>query len=539
MKLSVEDIYAWDENAAWLGLDLGQLMENAGSAVARAIHARYGQDEKGLPRRLNIAVLTGPGNNGGDGFVAARHLSSVHDVTVFALSRPERIHSNAARKNFTLIKSSPFVRTTLLDHPELIRTLDLGSFDLIVDAMLGAGKTGQIREPFATAIERINAFRGRTVIVSIDVPSGFPDIRRVQAHHTYTFEWDKKEYDFPRDVLPIGYPPELYHLIGPYEARKLLPKHGTKKGDHGNLLIIGGSSRYPGAPLLSARSALPFVDRVVLATPETDAFIPPSIIPVRLPGDLLTPEALDVLKPLFPIIDAIVIGPGLGRAEQTLSAVHALLRLWDGPLLIDADALYALPSFPADELRSERCLLTPHRGEMKMLAERLTGETEYAQGPSFHSQQPANEHKEVHHLLPSGKILYSDLIAQIEWIQPIARTLKSTILLKGPYDLIVPEKGSRFRYNITGTRALTTAGTGDMLAGVSGALLARGGAPALAGGVATFLLGLTAENLEPTHGAFIPVDALIEALPIVAAKLLKDPAFLKRIPDDTELLSVD
>ncbi|MDY0324085.1 MAG: NAD(P)H-hydrate dehydratase [Candidatus Carbobacillus sp.] len=530
MKLSLEDIYAWDENAAWLGMDLDILMENAGSAVARAIHQRYGYDEKGNRRRLNIAVICGTGNNGGDGFVAARHLSSFHNVTVFAFGRPERIRTDAARKNFNLIAASPFIRLFILDDQETMQKLDLAPYDLIVDALLGAGKKGDIREPYATLIERINAFRGRSILVSIDVPSGYPGKRHVMAHHTYTFEWDKKEYDFPREILPIGYPPELYHLIGPFEARKLLKKRGMKKGDHGNLLIIGGSSRYPGAPLLSARAALPFVDRVIVATSsKTPVPFSPSMIPVLIADDHFTLRAFESIEPHLDQVDAIVLGPGLGRAEETMTFVHTLLRQWNGPLVIDADALYALPTFPPTELKSQQCLLTPHRGEMRMLFEKLLGGHMAMHHTLDDSNHTELENRQMRQNVE--KILFNDLLTESKSIQSIAHMLQCTILRKGPYDLIVPKKGDRFRYNITGTRALTTAGTGDMLAGLSGALLTRGAAPEVAGGVATFLLGLTSEYLSPTYDDLIPIDVLLESLPIVSGKLLQHPIFLKRTPD--------
>lgn len=531
MKLSLEDVYAWDENAVWLGMDLAILMENAGSAVARAIHERYGYDEKGSRRRLNIAVISGSGNNAGDGWVAARHLSAFHDVTVFALSRPERIRTAAARKNFDLIAASPFIRLFTLEDQNAMQTLDLSPYDLIVDAILGAGKKGDVREPYATLIERMNAFRGRSILISIDVPSGYPGKRYVMAHLTYTFEWDKKEYDFPREILPIGYPPELYHLIGPFEARKLFKKRGTKKGDHGNLLIIGGSHRYPGAPLLSARAALPFVDRVMVAMPKTPVPYPPSIIPVLIEADDFTSQAYDTIEPHFAHLDAIVIGPGLGRSDETMVFVHTLLRHWTGPLVIDADALYALPTFPPAELKSRQCLITPHRGEMRMLIEKrfATHQTPEPDDTLHDAPHTGQTNRQMGQKV--DKILLNELLTESKNIQALAHKLQCSVLRKGPYDLIVPQKGTRFRYNITGTRALTTAGTGDILAGLSGALLTRGAAPELAGGVATFLLGLTSEYLTPTYGDFIPVEALIESLPIVSGKLLQNPTFLKRIPE--------
>ncbi len=219
--MRIEDVYIWDINAKWLGISPPyQLMENAGAGVARTIEERFGKG-------LRIAVFSGTGNNGGDGFVAARHLSFENDVTLFLVGNEEKIRSEEAKHNWGILKKLDFVKIKVLKDSSYIKSLDLSGFDVIVDALLGAGTKGEPREPIRSAIEKINEYAGKAKIVSVDLPSGYPSSVRVKADVAVTFQWDKEEYEgFEHVIVKIGYPKELYHLVGPGDAKFALRKRG-------------------------------------------------------------------------------------------------------------------------------------------------------------------------------------------------------------------------------------------------------------------------------------------------------------------------
>ncbi len=187
--MRIEDVYIWDINAKWLGISPVQLMENAGAGVARVIEERLGKG-------LKVAVFSGTGNNGGgDGFVATRHLSFENDVTLFLVGDEAKIRSDEAKHNWEILKKLDFVKIRILKDSSYIKSLDLSGFDVIVDALLGAGtKGGEPREPIRSAIEKINEYSGKAKIVSIDLPSGYPSDLRVKCDFAVTFQWDKEEY---------------------------------------------------------------------------------------------------------------------------------------------------------------------------------------------------------------------------------------------------------------------------------------------------------------------------------------------------------
>ncbi|WP_010479650.1 bifunctional ADP-dependent NAD(P)H-hydrate dehydratase/NAD(P)H-hydrate epimerase [Thermococcus zilligii] len=458
--MRIDDVYIWDINAKWLGISPLQLMENAGSGVARAIEERFG-------RGLKIAVFSGTGNNGGDGFVAARHLSFENEVTLFFVGDEAKIRSEEAKRNWEILRGLEFMEIKVLEDSSHIRSLDLSGFDVIVDALLGAGTKGEPREPIRSAIEKINEYAGKAKIVSIDLPSGYPSKVRVKADFAVTFQWDKEEYEgFERVIVKIGYPRELYHLVGPGEAKFALRKKGQHKGQNGKLLVVGGSGDYFGAPYLASKAASYLVDLVYLAMPEYSArrINDPDLIlrPVR--GDNFTPEHVEGLIELAGKVDAVVIGPGLGLRGETKTFVREFIKRCEKPLVVDADGLKAVAE-DLSVLRGKTFVLTPHAGEFRVLFG----------------------------LSPEGS-----LREKAELAMEKAREIGGVILLKGPYDVI--SDGKTWKYNKTGNRGMTTGGTGDVLAGIVGALLALGNEPLRAASAGAFLNGLTGDMVKEELG---------------------------------------
>lgn len=458
--MRIEDVYIWDINAKWLGISPHQLMENAGAGVARAIEERFGKG-------LRIAVFSGTGNNGGDGFVAARHLSFENDVTLFLVGDEEKIRSEEARHNWEILKKLDFVKIRVLKDSSYIKTLDLSGFDVVVDALLGAGTKGEPREPIRSAIEKINEYAGKAKIVSVDLPSGYPSSFRVKADFAVTFQWDKEEYGgFECAIVKIGYPKELYHLVGPGDAKFALRKKGEHKGQNGKLLVIGGSEDYFGAPYLASKAASYLVDLVYLAMPEYSArrINDPNIILRPFQGENFRKDDVEDVLTIAEGVDAVVIGPGIGVRAGTKDFVLEFLRWCEKPVIIDADALKALAE-DLDVLKGKNFVLTPHAGEFKI----LFGEK------------------------PEGS-----LEERSKLVVEKAKTAGGTILLKGAYDII--SDGESWKYSKTGNKGMTTGGTGDVLAGLVGALLALGNSPLRAASAGAFLNGLAGDMVKEEMG---------------------------------------
>ncbi|ASJ11395.1 bifunctional ADP-dependent NAD(P)H-hydrate dehydratase/NAD(P)H-hydrate epimerase [Thermococcus thioreducens] len=458
--MRIEDVYIWDINAEWLGITPYQLMENAGASVARVIEERFGTG-------LRVAVFSGTGNNGGDGFVAARHLSFENDVALFLVGDETKIRSEEARHNWEILKGLDFVKIKVLRDSAYIKALDLSGFDVIVDALLGAGTRGEPREPIRSAIEKINEYAGRARIVSVDLPSGYPSSVRVNADFAVTFQWDKEEYEgFERVVVKIGYPKELYHLVGPGGAKFALRKKGEHKGQNGKLLIIGGSSSYYGAPYLASKGASYLVDLVYLAMPSEPAkrISDPDLILRPVEGKNFSPGHVHELLSIAEKADAVVIGPGIGLAEETNEFVREFVKRCEKPLVIDADGLKAVAE-DLGVLKGKTFVLTPHGSEFKVL---------FGVKPEGSFQEKA------------------------ELVRAKAREIGGVILLKGAYDII--SDGKTWKYNRTGNRGMTTGGTGDVLAGLVGALLALGNEPLRAASVGAFLNGLAGDMVKEELG---------------------------------------
>ncbi|WP_297495703.1 NAD(P)H-hydrate dehydratase [Thermococcus sp.] len=471
--MRIEDVYIWDINAKWLGISPFQLMENAGSGVAKTIEERFGKG-------LKIAVFSGTGNNGGDGFVTARHLSFDNDVTLFLVGDEAKIRSEEARHNWGILKRLDFVEIKVLKDSAYIRNLDLSGYDVIVDALLGAGTKGEPREPIRSAIEKVNEYAGKARIVSVDLPSGYPSQIRVKADFAVTFQWDKEEYEgFERVVVKIGYPRELYHLVGPGDAKFALRKRGQHKGQNGKLLVIGGSENYYGAPYLASKAASYLVDLVYLAMPSAPAgkITDPDLILRPFSGENFSIEHLDGLLELAEKADAVVIGPGIGLEDETKELVREFVRRCEGPIVIDADGIKAVAG-DLDILRDKTFVLTPHAGEFKVL---------------FGVKPPES------------------LLERAELVRAKAGEIGGVVLLKGPYDVI--SDGKTWKYNRTGNRGMTTGGTGDVLAGLAGALLALGNEPLRSASVGAFLNGLAGDLTKEELGENFTALEIIRRIP--------------------------
>jgi len=472
---------AIDTNAQYLGIDPIALMENAGRQVAGEITGRL--------EPATAAILCGPGNNGGDGFVLSRHLRNAGwRISVIYIHEPSGRQASA---NFKILQEIGVDIRRIADSsqardPDFLEWL--GKHEVLVDALLGTGARGPPREPLASLVNASNgtdAYR-----VSVDVPTGMDADTGLckgavfKADLTVTFHLAKTGHMIGKDlggelvVADIGIPPEAEDHAGPGDLLFVRDDRSgsSHKGENGTLLILGGSRSYHGAPALCGISAMRTgIDLVHLVVPESimeiEAKHSPSLILRTYDGDYLSPEHLPTVLELAKKADALCIGPGLGTEEPTLKAVRELLDVTrKKPVVIDADALKAISG--DTKSLSSSAVITPHGGEFKA----LTGD-------------------DLPDDLEDRKTLVSDRASETRCVWTV----------KGRNDIVAQD--GLVKVNRTGTACMTVGGTGDCLTGVTGAFLARGHDPFRSATAACFILGVAGQLATQEKGChLLPTD---------------------------------
>jgi len=493
--ITTPEMRALETNAEYYGVSLLQLMETAGRNVAEEIATRF------QPKKTRVAIFCGSGGNGGDGFVAARYLTCLgFKVEVILAGKASDITSESAKKNWVALQPlRNIIPLTEVKDSALIPEVKA---DVIVDALLGIGLKGKLRPPIVQLVEKINstdAFR-----VAVDVPTGIDSDSgevlgtAVKANLTVTFYKAKpglvraKEHSGEIVVKNIGLPSELERFTGPGDVKLAVKPRRPEahKGTFGRLLVIGGSDVFSGAPALSAMAALRTgVDIVTVAAPEKTATaissMSPALITIKLKGKHLNSGNLFSLEEQLELATVVVLGPGLGLHSETKEATQQIIEQLEEkgtPLLLDADGLKAFAEFKRKvELPM---VLTPHAREYEIL---------------------------------TGNKLPDDLEGRAEKVQKRARKLGATILLKGPVDVI--SDGERIKFNFTGNPGMTVGGTGDVLSGVVGGLLAMGADSFRAAAAGAFINGAAGDFVAAEKGYhMIPTD-LLEYIP----KVMDDP----------------
>ncbi|WEU39880.1 MAG: NAD(P)H-hydrate dehydratase [Candidatus Odinarchaeum yellowstonii] len=483
-------------NSAYIGLTPLMLMENAGRAAYEEIKRRFNVNNS------RIIVFCGTGNNGGDGFVVARQLSTHTIVDLVLLGLPERISRREAKINWEIVeKIYQRIRTHIISSTDDLQQIQsiVKSADIIVDAILGTGVKGPLREPLKTAIKMINEAKAKKI--SIDIPSGMdPGTGEiaglaVKPDLTITFHKAKKgflgrEKDLGELVVTsISIPREVEHIIGPGDVITSLKRRffENRKGDFGKLLVIGGSDKYHGAPILSAMSSIRAgVDLVIISTPELIANTirahTPNFIVRDYPGRYLTLDSVKYISDLINWADAIVLGPGLGVESETKEAVcklFTLIKEANKPLVVDADALKVLAENPRI-LAGSPAVATPHRGEFKLLT-----------GLEIKSS--------------------ADILDNINEILSKISEFDITFAVKGAVDLVAYK--NMFKLDLLGNPGMTVGGIGDVLTGVLGCFLSQGVEPFKAACAAVFITGLSGNLIAEKKGYHFTSAELIEYIP--------------------------
>ncbi len=466
-----EEMAVVDANAEALGVPRKQLMESSGNAVARVVR------DVADPG-ASVAVVCGRGNNGGDAFVAARFLSA-YDVTVHLLGRRETIATEIARENFEALTAAEIETREVRDS----KAIELGGPDVVVDAMLGTGVTGTLREPEASAAQAINSTDA--AVVAVDVPSGVDADTgesagtAVEADRIVTFHDEKpgiQNVEADVTVADIGIPAAAERIVERGDLLRLSRDPTAHKGDFGKVLIVGGGP-YAGAPALSAQAALRAgADLAYVACPETVAEAVQGygedLIVRSLSGERLAPEHVPELLSMAEEMDCVVIGPGLGDAGGTLEASGSFLSGFEGTAVVDADALSVVP----DVETAATLVCTPHQGELR----RMGGET--ADDPD----------------------------ERADLVSAFAAELGVTLLVKGERDIV--SDGERTRHNRTGNPGMTVGGTGDVLAGATAAMACVLD-PLPAASLGAYANGRAGDLVVEEFGYGLVASDLLEALP--------------------------
>jgi len=538
--VTTEQMRRIEREADSQGLTYATMMENAGRSVAQEIEGRLGASGRA------VLILVGPGNNGGDGLVAARHLHEAGaDVQLYLWKRELEDDENF---RLTRERDIPF---TVAEKDAKLRMLTkhLSSAEIVVDALLGTGVSLPLRGLVTDILKGVQEVRrqsagGSARVVAVDVPTGLDcdtgaiDPATVPADLTITLALPKRGfYAFPGAdylgelvVCDIGIPTSLtsdltLELADQSLVKTLLPSRprNANKGTFGKALIVAGSPNYTGAAYMASAAATRVgAGLVTLCVAQSLHPILASKLTettyLLLPHDLgaLVPEGIRLIEERLPEYNALLVGPGLGMEDSTVEFVHLLLGWQTGrqrrqigfvsaekargaqgeestgypPVVIDADGLNALALLPDWwESLILQAILTPHPGEMSRLMDCSIEE------------------------IQSDRLTAARTAAD-KWQQ--------TVVLKGAYSVVAAPDGRSVVCPFANP-ALATAGTGDVLSGSLVGLLAQGLSPFEAAVAGVYLHGAAGEMVAAKMGnAGVVASDLLPLLPLAIKKTQGD-----------------
>jgi len=505
--ISGREIKVLDINSEYYGVPAYSLMENAGKGVSDFINKDLEYKKK------KILIISGIGNNGGDGFVAARYLAKNHDITLFLTGKEKDIKTKIAKKNFKKLKQTKNVFVYDIESLKKIDEL-LTLNDIIIDSMLGIGITGDLREPYQSIANNINRLKNKTIL-SVDIPTGFGTKTSIKPDYTITFHDIKEKMNKKNSgeikIVDIKIPKKAIEYIGPGELKTYypIPKKQSHKGENGRIIIVGGGP-FIGAPALSGLAALRTgADLVYIFTPKKVAkaitsFSPFFIKPKKLAKNIaklspnlivkeltnenkVTLDDIPSIEDFIPKCDTLVVGPGLGSDKNTEKAIEKIIEVClknKRSLVIDADAIKVIGKKPG-LIKNSQTVITPHAGEFKKLTD----------------------------------ITLSDKIEnRKKTVEKWAKKLGVTILLKGSVDIV--SNGSFTKLNDIHNQAMTVGGTGDVLAGLIGALLSKKVNPFNAARIGVFINGSAGNYAFKKRSYGLIATDIIDEIPNILKKYI-------------------
>ena len=464
--VSIAEMIRLEEKAFKSGTTAEALMQAAGAIMAKQILAAY-------PSATPYVVLAGKGNNGGDGFVVARHLLEAGRRVKVVLTTPEkelgelpRSCLKAVQRNFPTTKIMPW--ESGFEFPD--------SHGVVIDALLGVQAKGELRGALAEVVARLNAARERNFFrtVALDLPTGLaayegrpaPDQRDVAVVADLTLAVGFVKELLCRETLArwVGrievapwssaekFQSTPRQALTGFELAGLLPRRSalSHKNQFGRLVIVAGSRGFTGAAILCTQAAQAMGAGLLCVVTHPDAV---AIVAAQAPPEAMVSAWGDGSRELLEEATVVAIGPGLGTGEESLKMLRTVLKI-GCPVLIDADALTLLSKNLAllQEAKGP-VLLTPHPGEMGRLIGRKFGPDE--------REAVAREFTATHDV---------------------------TLVLKGTRTLVTARSQALY-VNTTGNPGLSTGGSGDTLSGLLAALMAQKLAPLDAARLGVWLHG--------------------------------------------------
>jgi hydroxyethylthiazole kinase-like uncharacterized protein yjeF len=454
------------------------LMENAGSAAADVITNRFPEGD--------ILVITGPGKNGGDGYVAARHLAARGRRVQILSAVPAGSLKGITEENYLLAVQCeiPVSFSSVLSDEEIAG--NIRKADILVDSLLGIGSEGPLRGEIARLCHHLKE-AGK--VIALDIPTGIdPDSGQADKHcggaamtitmiapKTGIATGDGRKLAGEIVVAGVGFPlprsaaPRILSFTAA-NVKPFLPQfpEDIHKGVRGGAMVIGGCAAYRGAPLLSLCGFLRAGGGLVILFSEEfscapcSAFLPEAILENNL-FSKSDGEILSTLSAWSEKIETVVLGPGIGRSKRAGEICSLVLSAWEGNIILDGDGLFWL-SESGERPRRNNMLLTPHEGE----AARLLGV--------------------LPEVVRKDRIVSARKIAE-EW---------GPVLLKGAGTLC--DDGRRTYVVTEGNRALAVPGSGDVLAGVIAAFLSAGTPLLESAALGAYVHGKTARSLAVSKG---------------------------------------
>jgi len=481
------EMETWDRKTIEsIGIPGVTLMESASREAVNVLLEEFGQ-----VNNREIFCFAGSGNNGGDTFAMARQLIDLGaDVTVFH-SKPKKHYRGETRTNLLWAQKLDVP----LKHLASININALPQPDIIIDGLLGTGFKGELRDDYLSLIRSINRMSEKAFVLAVDIPSGLngltgtPQPEAIIADATITFQAAKLGLAMPGasrftgmlHIRSIGIPNQVQednlvrnHLIS-HEIMDHIPApvHDMHKGTSGHVLIIGGSKGLTGAPHLAALGALRSgAGLVTIACPEGLASAckgnSPNIMTLPLgAGDEWTPAMAKILLNKINRFNAVVIGPGMGRARKTVDFLRTFIAKCTAHTVLDADSLYGLAQFPEliQELPSST-VLTPHPGEMATL-------------------------------LGTDNVTIQK--NRLETTTLFVEKCPATLVLKGAGTLVATS--TRTCISPFSEPNLSVGGSGDVLSGVIASLMAQGISPETASCLGVYWHGATGRMLRENFPA--------------------------------------
>jgi len=508
------------------------LMEAAGRSVAEEFLEKFGHQNADPPGR--VAVLCGKGNNGGDGFVVARHLKEeAAEVSVYLFAKADELRGDTL-KNFERWRDLGGTVLAVQNENDWEKYWPkVVTAEVIIDALLGTGVRGTVEGLLARVIEDVNRLSGNATlprpgwIVAVDTPSGLPSDGEetngpvLRAHLTVTFTAPKIGQLVSNQaancghlrVKGIGSPLALVEEIGKSEARwagpdefagmPLIRSADAHKGSFGHLLIVAGSVGKTGAAVLAGQAALRAgAGLVTIATPEPALPVIASVQPEYMTEPLpATPRGTLAksagnsasFRELLKGKSVVAVGPGLTQHPETQEFIRNVVSEIESPIVLDADGLNAFTDGGGAlaKRKSEHLVITPHPGEMARLL-----------GSSIASVQRD----------------------RVQTAVDAAHRWNTHVVLKGFHTVIASPDGGVL-VNTTAGPALAKGGSGDVLTGLIGALICQFGTQDLLRVVAlaVYLHGYAADLLsESAEASGVLAGEVAQAIPYARRKLLEE-----------------